>query len=1243
MNAAATRLFELLPGLYRARDAVLLGAPLKRLIEVLGGELDRLEHAVQSLADDHFVERASSAGLYLLADLLGAQLLHDDVGKNRGIVASAVAWRRRRGTQATLEHVLGLTTGWSTEVDEAFRSLLSTQDVNALVPWRGRSAVLWDPIAIADPLSRNAPDVALPRRHQSLSPTSMGRLPGETLDAALRRIGRADAGRHAASPRTFDFGGWAQPNIAVVRTARFVPLELEGIELPEAVVVPSFDPERPLRGVHLDPLGRDVPLVWLEPVERPDTIETLTAIHEPAEAVLQARTAATLLTPTALAEDGDRVEAAGGLELMVDGVQVIGAPHVAAPGGPLPALPLGTSPVLRFADTLRPGPSDAWIVKWIATQPGGDTLLAASVATRGAHGPLELGPQARTALGGATVSLRVRRLAGTGAVRSATGQWTAVGDGSRLGPPLGPVVALAAGGGPELVRPELHQSTGELRLARSDLTLADWSPIALSGDVPAPEVGIVLVPDTGSLWMLAPERNASGELERLSLFRVELNAGSGQVTRVLASTALCPPARRGCSAAICNGRLYVCGGEISGSSLADLWSIATDGTETAFRAHVVRNAQARAGGTLLAHGDDLWLIGGETAPGRLSAQVCALDTTALRLRWVNRLPLPYASDRIGFACARRSASALHVLAWADSTHAQHFALNDTSDTWDVGALEHDSPNPPAPGEAVFVEDELVIVGPSPLPESEVILNASGESVLVHLPALDLRPAAFDGPETLLDDESQNPGLSTRAYETFHVALDGSTFRVGEAEDPLHERVGGALHASRASRSATRARLRIPERLEQSYFVLRQHSLAQWTEPTRLRAPDVVGLDPRLGRVVLPHNFSEGRLTASYRTGHPAPIGAGFAPVALALPKRWHEPEAPAPVPPVDGTSPVSVWVDPLRAGASTGDTLEAPVVVDLEAASLALAERSEQHPLVGVPGSSLLSPARLSSGLDRGISIVATDFGGTPLVRSDSNDVALALHPSQGGWRGMGVWLRGLWLNGLFDVAMARGEVDLRWCTLGRPGAPSVRVAGGNHETPLTRRVLPQPELQLRLYGCRVGTLQVPPWVRVIAAGCTFDAGDRDASAVSAVGASVYLRHCTIHGVVNAGELKASSCVFAGNVHVDRRDRGWLRHCIVPSGGRPPRTYRTLEGFAALSSVDPTQPDYLGLAENNSRAQLAAGESGLRPGAAGEYNQSLRELEHRTADFLPIGLSAHHLDRATADLNRMRKPARRTP
>jgi Phage tail protein (Tail_P2_I) len=1236
MKAPSVRLWELLPGLYRSRDAELPGAPLRRFIEVLGSELDRLHAAVKNLADDHFVETASPEGLKLLAELLGAQLMHDDVGKNRGVVASSVAWRRRRGTQATLERVLTSSTGWSTEVDEAFRSLLQTQDMGALVPWRGRTAVLWDPIAIADPLSRSAPEVTLPRRHEGPSSRTLGRLQGESLDAALRRSGRADAGRHAASPRTFDFGGWARPDVAVVRTARFVPLELERIELRREVSVPSFDPTRPLRGLHLDPLGRDVPLVWLQPMERPDTLETLTAIHEPPSAPLPARTAATLLTPTALAEDGDRVESAGGLELSVDGIQVVGPSRVAAPGGPLPALPLGASPVLRFADTLRPGPSDEWLIKVLATQPAGDTVLAAAVASRGAQGQLSLGPLARTQLGSATVSLRVRRLGGAGAVRSTSGQWTAIGDGARLGLPLGPVIALPGAGGTELVRPELHESSQQLRLARAEPTLAGWSPIELSGDVPAPEAGIVLVVDTASLFMLVPQRSPSGALERMALFRVEISAGSAQVTRVLQSDALSPPARRGCAAAMCNGRLYVCGGEFAGDPLGDLWSIATDGSEADFRPHLARNAQPRVGASLLTQGNELWLVGGESQPGKLASRVCSLDTTVLRQRWVNHVSLPYADGHVGVACARRSATALHVVAWANSTRARHFTLLDGAATWEAAPAELDSPNPPAPGEAVFLGEELVVVGPSPLPESEIILNASGDGVLLHLPALDLRPAELDASEALLDDESQNPGLPVNAYETFHVALDGSTFRVRDSLGPLHERVGGALHASLAARSATRPRLCVPERLEQEYFALRQHSLTRWTEPTRLRASDVIGLDPRLGRVVLPYNFSLGRLSASYRTGHSTPIGAGFLPILPALPQGWHEPEWPAPAAPTDRTSRVSVWVDPFRAGTSVmNDAVEAAIAPDLEAASLALVTETEQHPLIGVTGSHSLPPARLSSGLERGISIVATDFGGAPLIRRDASNVSLALHPSRGGWRGMGVWLRGLWLTGRLEVAMARGEVDVRWCTLGEPGALGVRVAGGNHETALTRRVLPEADLQLRLYGCRVGALQVPPWVRVIAAGCTFDAGARDAFALSAVGGSVYLRQCTIHGRVDAGELKASSCVFAGSVRVDRRDRGWIRHSILTPGGRPPRTYRTVESIPAFSSVHPTHPNYLVLAENNSQAELALGEAGLRPGAAAEHSQYLRELEQRTADFLPIGLVAHHVDRATADLNRM--------
>lgn len=1249
MIAPSRRLWDLLPGIYRARDREQPGAPMRGLTELLGSELDRLRDAIRALADDHFVERASADGVALLAELLGARLLHRDLATNRGVVFHSIGWRRRRGTQPTLEDILRVTTGWSAEVDESFRSLLHTQDLRYLVPWRGRTAVLWDPIAIADPLSRNAPVVALPPRHEPIAPALAARRADETLDEALRRLGRADAGRHAASPRTFDLTGWARPDVAVIRTARLVAIELEGVEVAAEIVVATPDPGRTLHGFHLDPLGRDVAVVWLQPLERPDTIATLTSIHEPAaEPPAPRRTAATLLTPTALAEDGDRAEAAGAIDIEIDGVQLAGPPRVAPPGGPLSFQPLGAHPVLRFADALRPDPSDAWVVKLIARQPAGDRVIAAARATRGATGALELSPKARTELGGATVAVRVRRLTGAGAVRDAGGAWTAVGDGARLGPPLGGAVAADLGGGLALVRPELHEASGALRLARANPAALAWTAVPLTGDVPDPEAGTVVVagaPD--ELLLLVPVRDGGGELVAMALFRVAIAGGAGDVTRMVDADALQPPARRGGAAAVLNGRLYLHGGAIGGAPIADLWSIATDGSEPRWTPHPVRNPQPRAWASLVAADGQLWLLGGESAAGDLAPEVWSVDPTAARPRWRPRPALPLPGGAPGVARARRVAGAVEVIAWADATRPRRYALVDGDSLWSSGALEDGAPNPPAPGELVFAGDQLVVAGPPPLPASELIVSVGGASVLAHLPALDLTPAALDVGEALLADEADNPGIAASSFATYHLGTDGSTWIAGAGDEPLHARQGGALHASRAARVADRARLGIPERLARHFFVVRQRSLGVWDQPLVLDDRDVVGLDPRLGRVLLPGNVTRGRTRVSYRVGRPSAIGAGALPVRRAVPEHWHEPEHPPPTPPdlVDPPAPTAVCVDPMRAGLATAGGGEPIAIVgDLEdAADVALRRASATggHPVIGVLRSAALPPARIT-GVADGLSIVATDFGATPLVRADASGASLAVHPDRGGSRATDVWLAGLWLEGRLDLAMACGEVDLRWCTLGQPGHPGVWLPGADHESPLTRRTLPAAELELRLYGCTVAALEVPPWVRVVAAGCTFDAGSRAAIAVRASGADVRLRHCTVHGELEAGELRASSCVFAGAVRVDRPDLGWVRHSLLATGGRPPRAYRSVVAAAAFASSSPTDPGYLALAANSSDAAFAAGELGRPPGAHDDRGRRLRELDVRATDFVPVGLVPYHIDRATDDLARMSRPPRRS-
>ena len=78
-----------------------------------------------------------------------------------------------------------------------------------------------------------------------------------------------------------------------------------------------------------------------------------------------------------------------------------------------------------------------------------------------------------------------------------------------------------------------------------------------------------------------------------------------------------------------------------------------------------------------------------------------------------------------------------------------------------------------------------------------------------------------------------------------------------------------------------------------------------------------------------------------------------------------------------------------------------------------------------------------------------------------------------------------------------------------------------------------------------------------------------------------------------------------------------------------------------FASIEATDPGYLVLADNNGEAALGAGELGRIPGAHAERRGRLRELEERTADFLPAGMVAHQLDRSTQDMIRMHRKSRR--
>jgi hypothetical protein len=149
-------LYELLPALYRERDAV-EGEPLRALLRILGEQVELLEADVAQLYDDFFVETCGEWVVPYLGDLVGNDLLFDrsrivdrdlaaelfdDLAardlrppvavRTRADVARTIAYRRRKGTLAMLEELARDVTGWPAHAVEFHDVLGRTQHLQAV-------------------------------------------------------------------------------------------------------------------------------------------------------------------------------------------------------------------------------------------------------------------------------------------------------------------------------------------------------------------------------------------------------------------------------------------------------------------------------------------------------------------------------------------------------------------------------------------------------------------------------------------------------------------------------------------------------------------------------------------------------------------------------------------------------------------------------------------------------------------------------------------------------------------------------------------------------------------------------------------------------------------------------------------------------------------------------------------------------------------------------------------------------
>ncbi len=160
MSAQPDRLYDLLPVVYRMRDAE-QGYPLRDFLRVLSTQADVLEQDIARLYDNWFIETCDDWVVPYIGDLLGYTLLPEaatlDAGGGacaaglgrvlapRADVANTIDARRRKGTLSLLEDLARDAADWPARALEFYRRLGWMQHLDHQHPHRGGTADLREP------------------------------------------------------------------------------------------------------------------------------------------------------------------------------------------------------------------------------------------------------------------------------------------------------------------------------------------------------------------------------------------------------------------------------------------------------------------------------------------------------------------------------------------------------------------------------------------------------------------------------------------------------------------------------------------------------------------------------------------------------------------------------------------------------------------------------------------------------------------------------------------------------------------------------------------------------------------------------------------------------------------------------------------------------------------------------------------------------------------------------------------
>ncbi len=157
MTSNVDRLYDLLPALYRTRDAA-QGYPWRALLNVIAEQVNIVEADIAQLYENWFIETCQDWVVPYIGALIGftpvkdaAQLgskttpraqTRESILISRSEVANTVRYRRRKGTLPILEDLARSVAGWPAAAVEFYRLVGTTQNISYLHLKRGATADL---------------------------------------------------------------------------------------------------------------------------------------------------------------------------------------------------------------------------------------------------------------------------------------------------------------------------------------------------------------------------------------------------------------------------------------------------------------------------------------------------------------------------------------------------------------------------------------------------------------------------------------------------------------------------------------------------------------------------------------------------------------------------------------------------------------------------------------------------------------------------------------------------------------------------------------------------------------------------------------------------------------------------------------------------------------------------------------------------------------------------------------------